>query len=196
MTEGASVISNIGFWTVNFWGILGTLSGGLGLLISYFVFRYNKPLICIDVLELNYPKNLLQYLSDEECKGYFVKAGLYADTRHIQFDLYFNVTNKSGGAGSIQKPKIIIKELHGKNTLCSVEAITRWLGIEGAKDSGRTIYLGGGERMDGEHLEYRIYDSSLGLRLLKDKLSFKYYIGYDDNAGKYHEEEIKTIRAV
>lgn len=196
LTEEAMNVGSIGFWTVNFWGLLGTFSGIAGLIISYFAFRYKKPSICVDGLKLNYSKLLLQYYSDEKSKGYFSQDDPYNCNSFIHFDLYFNIANKSGGAGSIQKPKLIIRELQGKGALCTTEPITSWYSMRGFKDLGKTIYVNAGERMDRVHLEYQIHDIPCGKRLLKERFLFRYYVSFDDNEGKNHEKEIVVIQAV
>ena len=179
-----------GFWSVNFWGILGTLLGSIGILISYFSFRYNKPSIHLHDLVLKYSKSSQSCLekradSLEKMKGSF-----------IELFLYISIDNISGGSGSIQRPELIIKDIHSK-AIMHIAQPTRYKykGKE-LQDLGQTFYLRGGEKIHNEKIEYFIHDPSILMLLIQNKLNFRYYVSFCDNLGKKYEIEIKNIQAV
>ena len=203
MAIPASTASSAGFWTVTFLGIFGTVSGIIGTLsalfglwISFRIFKYNQPSISLEIVELSYPKLFKDAAEAKDralrAEGAILDPLYAADNPKLYFDLYININNETGGEGSIQKPRLIIKNLHGKD-LYSINPTTSRIKSNPLQmdDLGENYYLRGGDRKDREHLYYRVGDSIQDY-LMKDKFHFRYYIGYKDNSGKYHEKEIDS----
>lgn len=119
------------------------------------------------------------------------------------FGLVFDITNRSAGAGSIEKPVLILKfknniKEYRKRPITKDSEFEREEGfIQHYKtvDSGGTIFLRGG---DSENIELRYFFvlSKEFLNKLKDKPDLlEYYIRFKDNLGKKYQIKIKNIQS-
>lgn len=184
------------FWQANFWGIIGTVSGTLGLIISWLNWRYSKPKIIIAKLELQIPpiKNIDNYVSKQKQKEYYIK-----------FILNIRLRNKKGGSGSIEKPLLIMKyKLNNKfyffpkykeYILKPKTKHTEWVQVNESISNGKVIRHGeawnfnGGETIDDE-LIYLFTDSEF-YDFAKNWEKLEYYIEYYNNFGKRFYKRIQ-----
>ena len=120
----------------------------------------------------------------------------------LLFDLFFDISNRGSGNGSIEKPILVLKidllkweicpnrkELVGFNYR---ERGPMKITENFYKDLGGSIYLRGGEYEKIE-LEYRIdVDENFVKSFKNNPDSLKYYIKYKNNfGGKYRREDIE-----
>lgn len=202
MAGPAPVALSSGFWTLTFWGIAGTISGIIGTLvglfglwISYCAFIYKKPSIKIEINKLSYSKKFMdaaEAIDKAQREESVILNALYrSDNPYLVFTLSLNINNKTGGDGSIQKPRLIIRDLNRKD-IGSLDPETSRLYSTGIKNLGENYHLMGGERKDNEYLRYGANNSQN--RLMKGKFHFRYYLAYRDNSGKYNEQEIDSSK--
>lgn len=122
--------------------------------------------------------------------------------RILFFDLFFDISNRGSGNGSIEKPILVLKvdllewkicpkreELVGSNYR---EQGPMEITQNFYKDLGGSIYLRGGEYEKIE-LEYRFdVDENFVKSFKNNPYSLKYYIEYKNNFGeKYRREDIE-----
>ncbi len=121
------------------------------------------------------------------------------------FHLFFDVSNRGVGKGSIEKPILVLKidsdewKINPKRkelTGSSYQEKPWMISQNFYKDLGGTIYLKGGDYKKIE-LEYRFSfgEDEEFVRAFKDNPnSLKYYIKYKDNFGKeYKKEDMKIM---
>lgn len=188
------------FWQANFWGIVGTASGLLGLVISWLNWQYSKPKIELVKLELDTPR-YKGFLKQTKRKEYWE---IY--TLHIRF------RNKKGGSGSVEKPSLIVKYPQGKKFLFIQNYKEYRLNprTEHSKqhrvDShnslstyeievirhGEAWNIGGGGMVDDE-LEY-IFKHEDFYILAQNSTELKYFIEYHNNFGTKFYKEIISVK--
>jgi hypothetical protein len=124
----------------------------------------------------------------------------------FDFNLLFDIRNRSSGSGSIDKPMLILKFINDgfEYLLLPITKSIRWIpktstyppiSEEEITDLGGTIYLRGGESQKIE-LNYTLldFDDEL-LRNIKENLnSLEYYIKFTDNLGKNYLLKINDVR--
>lgn len=187
------------FWQANFWGIVGTASGALGLVVSWLNWRYSKPKIDIVRLELETP-----WLVDVKTCASQPKREEY----WLEFTLHVRFRNKKGGPGSIEKPLLILKYKTGyklkfipqfkQYILKPRTKHTEWKKESENFSTGRTIRHGeawnftGGQTIDDE-LEYTFNNSEFyDFALNWDRV--EYSIEYFNNFGRRFRKRILHIR--
>lgn len=123
---------------------------------------------------------------------------------YFEFNLFFDIRNRSAGNGSIDKPILILK-FNNDNFQYKIPPIikdTEWEKIDDCRsegniiDLGGTIFLRGGESQKIE-LKYvlRNFSSDL-LKHIKENLnSLEYYIKFTDNLGKNYLIKINNIKS-
>jgi hypothetical protein len=196
--------NDINFWQANFWGILGTVSGLTGVIVSWFNFHYNTPKIDIDKMYLIIPSHIpgvLKHKPIAELKKLY-----------LGYELEIVVRNKRGGAGSIDKPNLVIKIPNGKKfgfflMYKTVVVNPQTQHTEYQKESenvtsfwtvrhGKAFNLGGGEKVD-ERLKYEVNDPEMMHAIVENFENVHYFAEYWDNNGKHHEKRIRrTINEV
>lgn len=185
------------FWQANFWGIVGTITGTLGLVISWLSWRYSHPKIEITDLML-----VMREFDDKfirEKKNNF--NGL--ESRYVYLTLDIKIANKKGGSGAIEKPWLVFKVKKSFFTYKSVIKIspkTKSYSTTRISDSmsetetinlGKSFNLKGGEIVD-DQLEYHVSGSTGDLKkLIQNYDSGSFFILFHDNFGKKHERKIK-----
>jgi hypothetical protein len=180
-------------------GIIGTVTGAIGLLISWINSRYNTPKIEIDKLDLIAPHYDRTDIENKVVRDF--------ESGFLDYALEIVVRNKTGGAGSIDKPYLMIGIPTGKNIFFKKY---RYLKIqpetehtESKKESesvtkywtvrhGRSFNLNGGEKID-DRLEYGIEKPQDIFDILKNFNSVNYSIEYTDNHGKIYNKRIKNV---
>jgi len=188
------------FWDANFWGIIGTIAGAAGLVVSWFTFKYNTPEIEIDKMFLIVPDDAIPHWKN--------KSEVELKNGYLDYELEIVVRNKRGGAGSIDKPNLLIKIPDGKHYLLLpkyriITACPQTEHTESKKESesvtsywtvrhGRSFNLGGGEKAD-EKLEYEVEKPDMIHAIVQNYDKLKYFVEYWDNGGKRHEELIKRL---
>jgi len=123
----------------------------------------------------------------------------------FEFNLLFDVRNKSSGSGSIDKPILVLK-FTNDGFECTVHPKTKsysWHSVDGnpnvreqeVTDFGGTIFLRGGESQKIE-LEYILHDfDDEALKHVKENLSsLEYYLKFTDNLGENYLIKISDIR--
>jgi len=123
----------------------------------------------------------------------------------FEFNLLFDVRNKSSGSGSIDKPILVLK-FTNDGFECTVHPKTKsysWHSVDGnlsvqeqeVTDFGGTIFLRGGESQKIE-LEYMLHNfDDKALKHVKENLSsLEYYLKFTDNLGKNYLMKINDIR--
>lgn len=188
------------FWQANFWGIIGTISGLSGVLISWATHKYNTPKIEIDEINL--------IISDEFIPSLKNQTVVQLKNSFLEFKLDIIVRNSQGGPGSIDKPNLLIKIPFGKrffifplyHTIISYphtehteyerenENTTKFWTVR----HGRTFNLGGGEKAD-DQLEYQIDDPEMIYQIVQHFSSIQYLIEYKDNKGKKYVQKIQRL---
>lgn len=186
----------LNFWQANFWGILGSITGVAGFLVSWFNFKYNTPKIEIDKMYLITP--------DWVTKDWKNKTLADLKGSYLDFELEIVVRNRQGGAGSIDKPNLVIGIpykflwLFHKQEYIVVTPITEHSESEKESENitkiwterhGRAFNLSGGEKID-EKLEYEINNADHIFEIVNNFERLKYYVEYSDNNGKYYKKLI------
>ena len=195
---------DIPFWQATFWGILGSVTGIAGLIISWFSFKYNTPNIEIDRMYLVIP--------DWVAKDWRKKTVAELKSSFLDYELEMVVRNKRGGSGSIDKPNLVIgipnklMRFFTKEQFIKVAPITEHQEREKDKDysgggelwhewtvrHGRAFNLGGGEKAD-ERLEYHIYKAEHIFEIVQNFDKLRYYAEYSNNNGKLHRVKITKL---
>ena len=193
-------MDNNTFWQVNFWGIVGTTSGALGLFISWLNWRYSKPKIVLAKLELETPR-YKSMTNQEKQKEYYEQY-----TLHIRF------RNKKGGSGSIEKPLLIIRFPEGTKFLFfhryktfiltprtqhTEQHKTESSGSYTAYETevirhGEAWNFHGGQIIDDE-LEY-VFRGEGFHEVLQNQQLLEYFIEYHNNFGDKYTKNITSIR--
>ena len=190
------------FWQANFWGIVGTASGALGLIIAWLNWRYSKPAIKITSLRLTIREFDDRFLKrNKETNPNAIKNHL------VDFELDITIANKKGGPGAIEKPVLIfrakstswfkpveeiivrpITKIQHHRPRQSIGSFSSYE-IE-TENLGKSFNLKGGEIID-DTLEYRFRgeDESL-IKLIKNYEHGHFYIRYHTNFGKKHERKL------
>ena len=187
------------FWQANFWGITGTISGALGLLISWLNWRYSKPKIDIAKLELETP--YLSHINDYKIKP-------RAQEYWAEFVLHVRFRNKKGGSGSIEKPLLILKYKIGsrfyflaKFKECILKPRTKHTEWQKESESvsvghmvrhGEAWNFSGGQTIDDE-LEYMFRGAEF-YDFASNWEKVRYFIEYNDNFGRRFCKQIKNVR--
>jgi hypothetical protein len=180
------------FWTANFWGILGTVTGVTGVIVSWLNFKYSKPQIEIEELQLEVPS---------WAKNWEGKSIEELKSRYIDFELEIILRNKKGGQGSIDKPNLILNFPDKKQKNIILKPITEHNEYERESDSvlkistikhGRTYYLNGGQKID-DNLRYDCRNPQDIHDYIQYYSNIKYLIEYKDNFGKKYNTKIKKI---
>lgn len=133
MPDPSLIKSSVGFWSLPVWGVIGffsglvgSISGLAGILISYRTFKYNKPSICIEIIDLNYSKlfkevaEAIERVAKTENKILDPFYNYNKDYSVLNFNLFLNIYNTSGGRGAIRGPQLIIRDFYGKD-ICSID---------------------------------------------------------------------------
>ncbi|EKD86857.1 MAG: hypothetical protein ACD_37C00121G0001, partial [uncultured bacterium] len=183
------------FWQINFWGIVGTITGVVGLFVSWFTFKYNTPNIEIDKMDLVIPD-----WAKSNWKG---KAINDLKSSFLDYELEIVIRNRRGGAGSIDKPNLLIKIPDGKHLLFLpkyriIVVNPQTEHTESKKESenitniwtvrhGRAFNLGGGEKVD-EKLEYEVEKPEMIYAIVQNFDKLQYFAEYWDNNGKHYEK--------
>jgi hypothetical protein len=189
----------LNFWQANFWGILGSITGVAGLIVSWFSFRYNTPYVEIDKMYLIIPDWAARDLKDKSLTE--LKSCV------LDYELEIVVMNKRGGPGSIDKPNLAIgipyKVLRFINKERYIVIPPQTQHQESEKESenltkiwtvrhGRAFNLGGGEKTD-ENLEYDTDNPQNIFDIVQNFEKLKYYAEYWDNNGKHYRKKIVRI---
>lgn len=122
---------------------------------------------------------------------------------HFEFELLFDIRNRSSGSGCIDKQTLILKFKNDgfeylvppKTKLTRYHQKTPTVSEEEITDLGGTIYLRGGEsqKIELDYIVYRIDDKLL--KHIKENLnSLEYYIKFADNLGKNYLLKINDVR--
>lgn len=188
------------FWQANLWGIVGTVTGLAGMLISWLSFKYNTPKIEIDKMSLVIPN-----WAARDWKGKQVSE---LKNNFLDFDLEIMVRNTQGGAGSIDKPNLLIKIPVGKRLFFlknweSIILLPQTQHTESERKTenmteiwtvrhGRAFNLGGGEKAD-ENLKYDTDKAETIYKIVQNFERLQYFIEYMDNHGKRYEKKIERI---
>ena len=188
------------FWEANFWGIIGAITGGIGLAVSWLTLKYNTPKIEID--------NMYLVVPDESFIALKNKAISDMKSSYLDYELEIVVRNKRGGPGSIDKPNLLIKIPDGKRLILlpkykTIVAHPQTEHTESKKESenitsywtvrhGRSFNLGGGEKTD-EKLEYEIEKTDMIYAIIQNSNELLYYVEFWDNNGKRYEKRIEQL---
>lgn len=195
-----SIDNNI-FWQANFWGIVGTVSGALGLLISWLNWRYSKPHIRIAELILTRP-------SKTQIANYKGKSEEELSSNFLVYKVDIRLRNKKGGAGSIEKPYLVITVLSKKLSLfhrwwhdirikpvtshIETTQISSYLSSSEVIRHGEAWNFNGGQIVDDE-LEYRIRNPSDLVAISSSYDAMRYSMEYHDNFGRKFRKQIDNI---
>lgn len=187
------------FWQANFWGIVGSITGFAGLVVSWFTFKYNTPKIEIDRMYLVIP--------DWAPRSWKDKTLAELKSSFLEYELEIVVRNKRGGAGSIDKPNLAIGipyeflRFLNKERLIILPPRTQHQESERESENitsywtvrhGRAFNLGGGEKAD-ENLKYYLRNSQQIYDIVHNFEKLRYYTEYSDNHGKRHRQKITRI---
>jgi len=188
------------FWGANFWGIIGTITGCAGLIVSWFSFKYNTPKVEIDKMYLVIP--------DGGMPDWKNKSEAELKSSYLDYELEIVVSNRRGGAGSIDKPNLLIKIPSGKqffllNKYKAIVSYPQTQHTESKQESesvtsywtvrhGRAFNLGGGEKVD-EKLEYNIDKPDMIYAIVQNFDKLQYFVEYWDNNGKRHEKRVERL---
>lgn len=199
-------VSNSTFWQANFWGIVGSITGIAGLIVSWFSFRYNTPNIDVEELVLFVPKWIAEDWGNRELKQ--------LEGSVLEFELEVVVRNKRGGSGSIRKPDLIVTTPLSKKWFLTkwhtfkLEPITEHFeseempGGNGAgqyyktwtERHGRSFNLTGGERLDDKLTYHTYHKPELIKQYALNMSKAKYWIEFSDMHGKLRRIRITDIR--
>jgi hypothetical protein len=194
-------MENNTFLQANLWGIIGTVSGLTGVIISWLTFKYNTPGIEIEKMRLIIPD-----WAGRDWKGKSIKD---LESNVLEFKMEIIVRNKSGGAGSIDKPTLLLNIPDGKKLLLipkfrtiRISPVTQHQEYQKESDNitkfwtvrhGKAFNLGAGEKSD-EELEYEIYRNPQLIHEIVENLeNIKYLVEFRDNKGKRHERQIEQV---
>jgi len=189
------------FWEANFWGILGSIAGLAGLIISWISFKYNTPKIEIEEMHLIVPDWVAR-----DWKGHSIEQ---LKNSVLEFELEITVRNGRGGSGSIDKPTLSIRIPEGKKfkffknyKFIRIKPITEHEESERESESitriwterhGRAFNLSGGEKVDAK-LIYQTYRYPQNIfDYINNYDEARYFIEYRDNLGKKSKLEIKNV---
>jgi len=191
------------FWDITFLGLLGSVTGVIALIITFFSYKYNTPSIVIDRLSLSLPPfKALAGRSTEEMRN-----------SYLGWELDMWVRNSQGGKGSIEKPNLVIKfpktdsvplfskqrelelepRVHdvAKQNVVTEGSMTRWDEVS-ILDS-RHFNLEGGSSMH-ERLSYMYFDAPEDIYdLTQNFQQLEYSAVYHDNRGKRKTIKITKI---
>lgn len=168
-------ISNMesNFWQVNFWGILGSVTGILGLVISWLVYRNNFPKINLGRVYIVSNMPFLDSFKKKEFK----------DGEVFKVYAYFHVFNATIGPGSFERPTLKLYK--------GSELILRLFpDYEGTED--RIIYIVGGEgkkivqKYSFKFEQYRDNNLFNKISNFDAEAPFNYELIYKDNFGREH----------
>jgi len=190
-------ISSGNFWQANFWGILGSITGVVGFIVSWRSFRYNTPKIEVESAVLITPHSTLI----SRCKSESLDQ---LKNQYLPFELEISVRNRRGGPGSIDKPILIIKvpfqnQWFNRFKKIEVKPITQHMESERINENtsshwtvrhGRAFNVAGGEKVD-DRLEYWMKGAENVHLTATNFEKLKYYIQYRDNRGRLHTDRIK-----
>jgi len=184
------------FWQATFWGIIGTVSGALGLIVSWLNWRYSKPKIkmaelCLEIYKPEWVQSSYNIANKENLRSHY-----------LPFKLSVVLKNKKGGSGSIEKPiLVLIIPENGKFLFIKffkkvfIKPRTKYYNGSDFSDSGVAWNLKGGETINDE-LEYDLHgdgDIEKMIRVIKNYKNLRYFIEYSDNFGRKYNSEIKNI---
>ncbi len=189
------------FWQANFWGIVGTISGALGLIISYLTWKYSRPNIKITQLLLKMRKS-----DDNFIRSKKDTSPDQLSRYSVSLNLDIRLANKRGGPGAIEKPILVFrtkkKHFWDKIEEIEFEPQTKEYSHTRISDSayetnvtnlGRSFNLSGGEIRDDE-LEYYISGSEGELqKVAKGYERSEFLIRFSNNFGKKHEVKVKLV---
>lgn len=186
------------FWQVNFWGIVGTTTGAIGLLISWLNWKYSHPKIKITQTTLSMRKFDDKFLRAEKDTD---PETLRRNSLSIQLDI--KLANERGGPGAIEKPVLVFKVnkfFWQRPDYIEIEPITKSYSSTKLSENsyetetvnlGKSYNLKGGEIIDDE-LKYSVHGSDGDLqRLIKNYDNGYFYIRYLTNTGTRHERKLK-----
>lgn len=180
-------------------GAIGTITGVISLFISWFNHKYNTPKIEIDRMYL-----IIPHWVSTDWAGKTVKD---LENYFLDYELEIVVRNKTGGAGSIDKPRLVIQIPNGKNLFFkkykSICAYPSTAHMESEKKSenmteswtvrhGKAFNLGGGEKAD-DRLEYEVENPQNIFDIVNNFNRLMYFVDYVDNNGKYHKKRITRM---
>jgi len=174
---------------------LGSVTGIFGLIISFLNHKYNIPKIKIDRTNLIIP-------SQKWVESNFKNENAF-DNRWLDFKLDIVVRNKSGGGGSIEKPRLIIifsdsskifSLFKKQENLEFYPETKRCSSIGDTIDYGKSFNLSAGQSVD-ETLKYWVRGDSLK-KIVKKYNILEYFIKYWDNRGKEHCFKINKIERI
>jgi len=184
------------FWQANFWGIVGTASGALGIIISWLNWRYSKPKIkitelCLEAYNPGWVQSSYNITNKEDLRSHY-----------LSFKLNIVLKNKKGGSGSIEKPiLVLIIPKNGQFLFIKIsekvfiKPQTKYYNGSDFSDSGVAWNLKGGETINDE-LEYDLCgdkDIEKMIRVIKNYKNLQYSIEYSDNFGRKYNSEVKNI---
>lgn len=196
---------NQSFWQANFWGIVGSVTGVAGFIISWFALKYGTPQIEIDRMYLVIPDGAARDWKNKTLKN--------LKSNFLNYKLEIVVRNKRGGPGSIDKPNLVIGVPHKFMWLFNLERhiviAPKTQHDESKKDTsysgagelwnietvrhGRAFNLGGGEKVD-EMLKYYIHKPKHIFDIVQNFDKLNYYAEYRDNNDKHHIKKITRTR--
>lgn len=188
------------FWQANFWGIVGTITGAAGLMVSWFSFKYNTPKIEVEKADLIIPDWIT-----EDWKN---KTVAELKSSVLEFELEIVVRNHRGGSGSIDKPILLIKIPNGKllwffpkYKYLQIKPVTEHFEMEKESDTtyktwterhGKSFNLAGGEKVD-DKLTYRSLNAELIHEYIKEFSAAEYFIEHTNNSGKKYRKKIENL---
>jgi hypothetical protein len=161
------------FWQINFWGILGSITGVLSLIVSWLAYKNNLPKITLGRVYLVSNMYLLDSFKKNELK----------DGEIFKAYTYFHAFNANTGPGSFERPTL--KLYKGSRLILRL-----FPDYEGAED--RIIYLAGGEgKKIVQKYSFRLeqYRDNNLLDLISNfdvNAQINYELIYRDNFGKEH----------
>lgn len=182
------------FWQVNFWGVVGAVTGIIGLIISWLSWRYTHPKIKITRAKLNireYDHKFLLNKKDIDLRS------LKRTSLKIILDI--KLKNERGGPGAIEKPTLLFKVnkyFWQRSNHIEIQPITKSYQLDKLSedswenkiiDLGKSYNLNGGGIIDDE-LEYSIHGSNGNLqKLIEHYGNGNFYIHYSNNTGAKYE---------
>jgi hypothetical protein len=182
------------FWQANFWGIVGTASGALGLFISWLNWNYSKPKIEISELKLfrRKPEQINEWYSG--------KTKDQMRNHILDFELHTVIKNKKGGSGSIEKPLLIISAPNNFKEI-SINPRTKYyesIKIDSSTSETRTIDQGKAWNLEGgqtinDEIEYSVNNVDDLYDVVTNYKELNYSIRYRDNFGNEHIIKITEI---
>jgi hypothetical protein len=185
--------SNI-FWHTNFWGLIGSATGILALVVSTINWRHSMPKIIITKLAL-VRKNPMQI------NEWF--AGKSADQiRDHIMDFQLNIVLKNMGAapGSIQKPTLVFSTQSGAKIRIDpykaysepADKLSPAAWKFKSKEQENSWKLGGDEIIEDD-IKYVIENVDDLYMLVDNYTTTSYSIEYSDNFGKHYHRAITSV---